>query len=165
MAKVATLLAEKYGLPPARAQLLRVAAPMHDVGKVATPDAILRKQGPLSPEERREMERHAEMGHEILSGSGSDLLRMAAEIALTHHERWDGAGYPQGLRGEEIPIEGRIVAVADVFDALLSDRSYRAALSAEEAVTIILEGKGTHFDPDLVDLLLENLEDALSLRD
>jgi HD-GYP domain-containing protein (c-di-GMP phosphodiesterase class II) len=145
-------------------ELLRAAAPMHDVGKVATSDAILRKEGPLSRGERLEMERHAEVGHEILAGSSSDLLRMAATIALTHHERWDGDGYPRGLRGEEIPIEGRIAAVADVFDALLSDRSYRAALSPQEALTIIAEGRGSHFDPAVVDLLMENAEEALCLR-
>lgn len=165
MAKVATLLGEKYGLSEARTVLLRAAAPMHDIGKVATPDAILRKEGPLTPEERREMQRHAEVGHEILAGSSSDLLKMAAAIALTHHERWDGGGYPRGLRAEEIPIEGRIVTVADVFDALLSDRSYRPALSPADALTIIEEGRGSHFDPALVDLLMDNVDAALGMRD
>jgi PAS domain S-box-containing protein len=164
MAKVATLLAERYGLSTERTLLLRAAAPMHDVGKVATPDAILRKQGPLTVPERAEMERHAEVGHRILADSTSDLLQMAAMIALTHHERWDGSGYPRGLRGKEIPVEGRIVAVADVFDALLSDRSYRAALPLDETLAIIEEGRGRHFDPALVDLLVDNVEEALSLR-
>ena len=144
--------------------LLRTAAPMHDVGKVATPDEILRKQGPLTPEELEEMQRHTTIGHQILSGSDSVLLQMAAEVALTHHERWDGSGYPNGLKGTEIPIEGRIVAVADAFDAMLSDRSYRPALTVAEAMKTIAAESGTHFDPEIVDVLLENHEEALSLR-
>jgi putative two-component system response regulator len=118
----------------------------------------------LSPQERAEMQRHAEIGHHILDGSESDLLQMAARIALTHHEWFDGSGYPRGLEGEEIPIEGRIVAVADVFDALLSDRPYRPAMSLEEAVEVIREGRGTQFDPEVVDVLLEGIDDALELR-
>ena len=164
MARLAALLGERHGLPGPFTRLLRSAAPMHDVGKVATPDAILTKPGPLTAEERREMERHTEVGHEILAGSDSDLLRLAASIALTHHERWDGSGYPRGLRAEEIPIEGRIVAVADVFDALTSDRSYRPAFSVEKAMTMISEGRGSHFDPDLVDLLVDNLDAVVSLN-
>jgi HD-GYP domain-containing protein (c-di-GMP phosphodiesterase class II) len=137
---------------------------MHDIGKVATPDGVLQKPGRLTPEERKVMELHTTVGYQILEGSSSELLQMAATIALTHHERWDGDGYPQGLSGEEIPIEGRIVAVADVFDALLSDRCYRPAMSVEEAVTIMREGRGTHFDPEVADILLGHLEEALSLR-
>ncbi len=110
---------------------------MHDVGKIGTPDGILRKPGPLTPEERTVMKRHTTFGHHILAGSKSELLQLGAVIALTHHERRDGKGYPQGLAGEEIPIEGRIAAVADVFDALLSDRPYRTALSWEESVAIM----------------------------
>jgi putative two-component system response regulator len=110
------------------------------------------------------MERHTEVGYEILAGSNSELLRMAARIALTHHERWDGKGYPRGLGEEEIPIEGRIVAVADVFDALLSDRPYRAAMSIEEAAAAIREGRGSQFDPAVVDALLGCLDEAVALR-
>jgi putative two-component system response regulator len=110
------------------------------------------------------MEQHTSVGHQILPGSASDLLQLAAEIALTHHERWDGRGYPQGLRGEQIPLEGRIVAVADVFDALLSDRCYRAAMTLSEALRLMKEGRGTHFDPQIVDLLLSHLEQVLSTR-
>lgn len=164
MAAVAAFLASQLGLDPDRVLLLRTAAPMHDVGKVATPDGVLRKQGPLTPAERVEMERHTTVGYEILADSESELLQLAATIALTHHERWDGAGYPRGLAGEEIPIEGRITAVADVFDALLSDRCYRAALSVNDAVEVLQEGRGTHFDPQVVDALLGHLDEALSLR-
>ncbi len=164
MASIAAFLAGQVGLDRARVQLLRTAAPMHDVGKVATPDGVLRKRGPLTPAERKEMERHTTVGYEILADSESELLQLAATIALTHHERFDGAGYPRGLAGEQIPIAGRITAVADVFDALLSDRCYRSALSVDEAVAVIKEGRGTHFDPRIVDALLDHLEEALSLR-
>lgn len=164
MAMIAAFLAGKVGLDGDRVLLLRTAAPMHDVGKVATPDGVLQKAGPLTPEEREEMERHTTIGHQILADSESELLQLAATVALTHHERWDGSGYPQGLAGEEIPIEGRITAVADVFDALLSDRCYRSALSVEDAIEVMEEGRGTHFDPQVVDALLDNLEEALSLR-
>jgi putative two-component system response regulator len=164
MARIAFNLASQVGLGDEQILLLRAAAPMHDVGKIAIPVEILRKPGALTPEERAEMERHTEVGYEILAGSESELLQMAARIALTHHEWFDGSGYPRGLAGEEIPIEGRIVAVADVFDALLSDRPYRRALDLEEAIEVIREGRGTHFDPELIDCLLEHLDDALSLR-
>ncbi|HYG96689.1 MAG TPA: HD domain-containing phosphohydrolase, partial [Solirubrobacterales bacterium] len=164
MARIASYLASQLGLDDEQILLLRAAAPMHDVGKIATSKEILRKPGPLTPEEREEMQRHAEVGHQILSGSESELLQMAARIALTHHECFDGSGYPRGLQGEEIPIEGRIVAVADVFDALLSDRPYRPAMSLDEAVEVIREGRETHFDPEVVDALLEHLEDMLELR-
>ena len=110
------------------------------------------------------MERHTEVGHRILSDSESELLQMAARIALTHHERFDGGGYPQGLEGEEIPIEGRIVAVADVFDALLSDRPYRPALGVDEAIEVIRDGRGTQFDPEVADALLEHSNAVVELR-
>ena len=164
MASTAAFLGSMVGLDAERVSLLRTAAPMHDVGKVATPDEILRKEGPLTSAERTEMQRHTTVGHEILSGSESELLQLAASIALTHHERWDGSGYPLGLKGEEIPLEGRIVAVADVLDAVLSDRCYRAALPAEEAFKVIEDGRDSHFDPEIVDMLLEHREEALSLR-
>jgi len=162
--KVAAFLAAGLGLGADRARLLRVAAPMHDVGKIATPDEILRKPGPLTPSERTEMQRHTLVGHEILANSKSELLRLAARIALTHHERYDGSGYPRGLTAEEIPIEGRITAVADVFDALLSDRCYRLAMSVVETVKIIEQGRGTQFDPQIVDVLIDGLPKVLRLR-
>ncbi len=164
MAEIASFLGREYGLDEDRVELLRAAAPMHDVGKIGTPEEILVKPGALTPEEREEMQRHTQTGHDLLALSESELLRLAAVIALTHHEHFDGSGYPQGLAGEEIPIEGRLVAVADVFDALLSDRSYRPAMSVAEAVEVIKEGRGSHFDPQIADALLEHLEEALSLR-
>lgn len=165
MGRVAAFLGARLGLDAERVQLLRVAAPMHDVGKIATPSEILRKPGPLTPEEREEVKRHTTVGHEILANSESELLDLAATIALTHHERYDGGGYPRGLAGEEIPLEGRIAAVADVLDALLSDRHYRPALSVEEAVEVIREGRSSQFDPQIVDILLEHLDEVLSVRD
>ncbi len=139
-------------------ELLRVAAPMRDVGKVGIADRILLKPGDLTEEERGEMKRHTEIGHDLLCGSNSELLAMAASIALTHHERFDGAGYPRRLAGEEIPIEGRIVAVADVFDALIRDRAYRPAFPLEEAVETMKRGRGTQFDPEVLEALLENVD-------
>jgi PAS domain S-box-containing protein len=165
MADVASFLGEQLGLDADRVHLLQLAAPMHDVGKIATPSEILRKSGPLTPAEHEEMRRHTTVGYEILANSESELLRLAASIALTHHECYDGSGYPRGLAGEEIPLEGRITAVADVFDALLSDRSYRPAMTKSETVEIIEAGRGNKFDPQIVDLLLQHLDQALSLRE
>jgi response regulator RpfG family c-di-GMP phosphodiesterase len=164
MADIAAFLGAGLGLDASRVELLRAAAPMHDVGKIGTPDEILRKPGPLSPQERSVMEHHTVVGHEILADSKSELLRLAATIALTHHERYDGQGYPQGLRGPSIPLEGRITAVADVFDALLSDRVYRPALPVAEAIALIKAGRGAQFDPELVDLLLDHIDQALAVR-
>ncbi len=164
MASIAGFLGRQLGLDSEQVLLLRAAAPMHDVGKIATPDEILHKEGPLTPDEREVMEHHTNIGHQILADSESALLQMAARVALTHHERWDGSGYPRGLRGKEIPLEGRIVAVADVFDALLSDRPYRPAMSIGDAIEIIERGRGTHFDPDITDVFLEHLDEALTVR-
>jgi HD-GYP domain-containing protein (c-di-GMP phosphodiesterase class II) len=164
MGAIAAFLGDRLGLDRARVLLLRTAAPMHDVGKIATPEDILQKPGPLTPQEREQMERHTILGHQILADSDSPLLRMGAIIAHTHHEHWDGSGYPQGLSGEEIPLEGRIVAVVDVFDALLSDRCYWPAISVDAVAATIREGRGTQFDPKVVDVLLDHLEEALALR-
>ncbi len=144
-------IATALGLPETQVQLLRLAAPLHDIGKIAVGDRILRKTGKLTDEERQLMETHAEVGRDLLGGSGSELLELAATIAWTHHERWDGSGYPRRLKGEEIPLEGRIVAVADVFDALSSDRPYRPRLSMDEARAWILEGSDSAFDPSVAD--------------
>ena len=151
------LLAEHIGMDAEFCERLSHAAPLHDVGKVAIPDAILLKPGPLTPEERAIVETHAEEGHRLVRGSSSSILDMAATIALSHQEKWDGSGYPRGLKGEAIPIEGRIVAVADVFDALTSDRVYRKAFSVEDAVQMMREQRGRHFDPVLLDAFMEVL--------
>ncbi len=155
--RFSVLLAEHIGMDAEFCERLRHAAPLHDVGKVAIPDAILLKPGPLTPEERAIVETHAEEGHRLVRGSSSSILDMAATIALSHQEKWDGSGYPRGLKGEAIPIEGRIVAVADVFDALTSDRVYRKAFSVEDAVQMMREQRGRHFDPVLLDAFMEVL--------
>lgn len=150
-------LARLAGLPQAEAELLRVAAPLHDLGKVGMPEAIRAKPGAYTPREREAMKAHAELGHRILAGSPRPELRAAAEIALTHHERWDGMGYPRGLAGEAIPLHGRIVGLVDTFDAMYSERAYRQAVSREHGLGIIRSQRACHFDPRLVDLLLDNL--------
>ena len=155
--RFSVLLAEHIGMDAEFCERLRHAAPLHDVGKVAIPDAILLKPGPLTPEERAIVETHAEEGHRLVRGSSSSILDMAATIALSHQEKWDGSGYPRGLKGEAIPIEGRIVAVADVFDALTSDRVYRRAFSVEDAIQMMREQRGRHFDPILLDAFMEVL--------
>ena len=155
--RFSTLLAEQIGMDPEFCEKLSHAAPLHDVGKVAIPDSILLKPGPLTPAERAIVETHAEEGHRLVRGSSSSILDMAATIALSHQEKWDGSGYPRGLVGEEIPIEGRIVAVADVFDALTSDRVYRKAFSVEDALKMMREERGHHFDPMVLDAFIEVL--------
>lgn len=155
--RFSVLLAEQIGMDAEFCERLKHAAPLHDVGKVAIPDAILLKPGPLTPEERAIVETHAEEGHRLVRGSSSSILDMAATIALSHQEKWDGTGYPRGLKGEAIPIEGRIVAVADVFDALTSDRVYRKAFPVDEAVQMMREQRGRHFDPVLLDAFMEVL--------
>ena len=135
------------------------------VGKIGVPDAVLLKPGPLNPEERSVMQRHTIIGHRMLSDSSSPLLQLGALIALTHHERWDGSGYPRGLAGEAIPAEGRLTAIADVFDALTNNRVYRSALEVEEAVELMLRGRGTHFDPRLLDLFISSIDDLPGVRD
>jgi excisionase family DNA binding protein len=144
---------------------LRVASRLHDVGMASVPGSVTSKPGPLTPDERREMEEHTELGCAMLSGAGVEPLETAAEIALTHHERWDGAGYPRGLAGEDIPVSGRIVAVADTFDALTTPRSYRPAGTVEEAVEILCAERGRQLDPELVDLFLEHLDEVVAILD
>jgi response regulator RpfG family c-di-GMP phosphodiesterase len=154
-------IARSVGLDTERCDLIERASPLHDVGKVAIPDTVLLKPGPLTPAERLIIETHAEIGHRLLDGSSdSSVLELAATIALTHHEHFDGGGYPRGLAGESIPIEGRIVAIADVFDALTSDRVYRPAMTTDQAVVIMRNGRGTHFDPVLLDPFLNDLHDT-----
>ena len=144
---------------------IREASSLHDVGKIGIPDRVLLKPGALSPSERSIMEEHAAIGHRILEGSESPLLRLAAEIALTHHEKIDGTGYPRGLAGDEIPLAGRIAGIADVFDALTSKRVYRAAFPVMQAVEMMREGEGSHFDPDLLAVFLDHLPEVLDIRE
>jgi HD domain len=155
--RFSALLAERLHMERDFSERLSHAAPLHDVGKVAIPDAILLKPGPLTPQERAIVETHTEEGHRLLRGSSSSILELAATIALSHHEKWDGSGYPRGLVGETIPIEGRIVAIADVFDALTSDRVYRKAFSLDEAIAIMASERGKHFDPMLLDAFFDVL--------
>jgi hypothetical protein len=156
--RFSTLLAETVGMSAEFCRRISHAAPLHDVGKVAIPDAILLKPGSLTPEERTIVETHAEEGHRLLRGSSSSILDMGATIALSHHERWDGGGYPRGLERDNIPIEGRIVAIADVFDALTSHRVYRDAFPVEKAVEMMLEESSRHFDPLLLQAFMELLD-------
>jgi putative two-component system response regulator len=155
MSRYCALLATHFDLDP---ELMRVASRLHDVGKIATPDSILLKPGPLTAAERAEMEAHAQIGYELLKGSSIELLDHAATIAWTHHERYDGTGYPRGLAGAEIPLAGRIAAVADAFDALTTYRVYRSALPLDEAVAVLRDERGRHFDPAVVDAFLGDLE-------
>lgn len=164
MAHFARLIARELGLPEEEQALLLHAAPMHDVGKVGTPDAILLKPGRLTPEEMAVMRQHAQIGHDILVGSASIYLQAAAEIALSHHERWDGGGYPRGLAGPAIPLHGRIVAVADVFDALTSARPYKPAWSLERAHEYLVQNAGSHFDPACVEAFLRVWPEAMQIR-
>ncbi|MFW6044426.1 MAG: HD domain-containing phosphohydrolase [Planctomycetota bacterium] len=155
------ILAEKCGIDTDKIEVVRYASYMHDVGKVGIPDDILLKPGKLEEKEWETMKTHTKLGQELLSGSSSEILQMGALIAEYHHERWDGSGYPHGLKGEDIPIEGRICTFADVFDALISDRPYRKALSVDKALNIMQEEKGTHFDPHLFDVFEANLDEIL----
>ena len=154
VSEVSALLARALGLPARQVSLIWRAAPLHDVGKIGIPDAILLKPGRLTPEEAEIMRSHTIIGGNILSEGRSDLVRIAHQIALTHHERWDGAGYPHGLGGDAIPIEGRIVALADVFDALTHGRPYKPAWPVEQAIAEIERQKHEQFDPRVVDAFL-----------
>jgi len=165
MSEYASVLARALGLDSAYAETIRLAAPMHDVGKIGIPDAILKKPGRLTPEEYEVMKQHTIKGGEILAGAQSELLQMAQQIALTHHERFDGDGYPHGLSGTDIPLEGRIVAVADVFDAILSQRCYKPAFALEKGLEVLEQGRGRHFDPDVVDAFFGMQDDVLRIRD
>jgi putative two-component system response regulator len=164
MSHYSRILGLAAGMSEHEADLLMNAAPMHDIGKIGIPDRILQKAGDLDENEWTIMQRHALIGAEILGNDDSALLQMARTIALTHHEKWDGSGYPQGLVGEEIPRVARIVAIADVFDALTSERPYKSAWSIEDATDALRAGAGTHFDPLLVELFLEQMDRLLEIR-
>ena len=163
MAHVTRLVAQEAGLGPEAVQLLFQTAPMHDVGKIGIPDSILLKPGPLTPDEMKVVRQHPQIGAEIIGKHDNELLSMARTIALTHHERWDGTGYPQGLQGEQIPLPGRIVAIADVFDALVSRRPYKEPVSAEQAIAIMVEERGKAFDPALIDAFLAQRHEILRI--
>lgn len=163
MSEYSKILALAYGLPEAHADFIRQAAPMHDVGKIGIPDAILLKPGKLDKEEFAIMQQHTTIGARILANSDSPLIQLAHMLALEHHEKFDGKGYPNGLQGEEISIESRIVAVADVFDALTSRRPYKEAWPVEKAFALIEAEAGKHFDPDLAQLFLEEKEKILAV--
>lgn len=164
MSQCCAMLAREYGWSESQVDLILNASPMHDVGKIGIPDAILLKPGKLEPHEWDIMRAHTTIGASMLEGDDSSLMRMARDIALTHHEKWDGSGYPNGLVGEDIPMAGRIAALADVFDALTSDRPYKKAWSSEAAMDFVRENSGRHFDPDLVTLLEANLPEVLAIR-
>lgn len=165
MSHYAHILALAYGLTPHDAENLLHAAPMHDIGKIGIPDNILLKPGRLTDEEYAIMQTHPEIGAQIIGECSSDLFIMAKTVALYHHEKWDGSGYPFGLRGEQIPLEARIVAVADVFDALTSARPYKPAWSLEKTLEHMQQQKGLHFEPKLIDLLIEKLPDILAIKE
>ncbi len=164
MANYSRLIGGELGLSESEQDLILRAAPMHDVGKIAIPDYILLKPGRLTAEEMEIMKRHAEYGYELLRGSQSTLLDAAAVIAYSHHEKYDGSGYPLGLKGGDIPLHGRIVAVADVFDALTSDRPYKAAWPLDKALAFLREGAGGHFDPRCVEAFMARLDEVLVIR-
>lgn len=163
MARYAAALAAASGWPDDEVELLRLAAPMHDIGKIGIPDQILLKVGKLTPDEFDVMKQHTVIGATILAGSDIPLIQMACEVALCHHERWDGTGYPHGLSGEEIPEAARIVALADVYDALTTDRIYRPAFSEDEALSMITDSKG-QFDPRLLACFCANIEAFREIR-
>jgi len=165
MSKSCQRLALAAGLGEEHAERILQASPMHDVGKIGIPDGILLKPGKLDPEEWEIMKTHAEIGADIMGDFDSPLMRMAGMIAFTHHEKYDGSGYPNGIKGNGIPIEGRIAAICDVFDALTSERPYKEAWSVERAVDLINEESGKHFDPELVRLFNEILPDVLTIRE
>ena len=165
MSRYCQLIARRIGLDEATCELLRIASPMHDVGKLGIPDRILLKPGKLTPDEFTIMKGHAEIGYRILVGSDATPLKMAATIAHTHHEKWDGNGYPRGLKGEDIPLYGRIAAIADVFDALTSARPYKPAWPLDDALQLMRTNRGTHFDPTLIDVFFAALPEVLEIRE
>jgi len=164
MSHYSRILGLAAGMSERDAEVLMNAAPMHDIGKIGIPDHILQKSSQLDADEWEVMKRHTTIGAEIIGMDDSELLKMARTIALTHHERWDGTGYPHGMAGDEIPRVGRIVAIADVFDALTSRRPYKDAWSIEDATAAMRADSGTHFDPHLLDLFLAELDRLLEIR-
>jgi putative two-component system response regulator len=158
IADYSTEIAKGLNLPEKDIYYLRYASAMHDIGKLVIPDAILKKESGLTPDEREVIKKHAFLGSDIFKGTHSPLLKVSGIISLTHHERFDGTGYPQGLKGKQIPLFGRIVALADVFDALTSERPYKEAYDFDEAIEIIKGQSGAHFDPDIVSAFLKRIK-------
>lgn len=165
MSHYCALIADRIGMDADRCEQIRVASALHDVGKIGVPDHILLKPGRLDADERLIMQRHCEIGHRILSGSPAPMLNLACTIALTHHERIDGGGYPRGLAGEAIPLEGRIAAIADVFDAITTNKVYRPAVSMSKAIEIMKDERGRHFDPNLLDAFLAEKGRILGIKE
>ena len=165
VAEYSRILAIKSGLSEHEAELIKMASPMHDIGKVAIPDAILKKPGKLTDEEFEVMKSHCNIGYNLLKNSSRSILKTAAVLAYQHHEKWNGKGYPLGAKGNEIHIYGRITAIADVFDALGSDRYYKKAWELDRILNLFKEERGEHFDPNLVDVLLSNFADIVNIRD
>jgi HD-GYP domain-containing protein (c-di-GMP phosphodiesterase class II) len=157
MSRYSAILAEEIGMPHKWVQNILLASPMHDIGKLGVPDAVLKKPGKLDDAEWKEIQKHPMYGADILKNSDNELIQMSERVARSHHEKWDGSGYPLGLKGEDIPMEGRVVAVADVFDALTSRRCYKPAFSMQDTLSIIKESSGKHFDPKIVDALFKCL--------
>lgn len=164
MSRFSAMLARKINLTPGEVESILYASPMHDIGKIGTPEEILLKPGKLSGDEWLEMKQHTLFGAQILENSSSELLHMGEIIAVSHHERWDGGGYPHGLAGEEIPLWGRICTIADVFDALASERPYKKAFSNEEALKILKEGSGKQFDRQLVNIFTDNMSEVIEIQ-
>lgn len=162
---LAQLMAQLIGRSECEAHMIRIAAPMHDIGKIAIPDAVLKKPGGYTPEERGIMNGHTLAGAEILGQSDIPLFQMAADVALTHHECWDGGGYPHQLRGTQIPWSGRVVALIDFFDALTMDRVYRKAFSDEQALNMMNAQRAKKFDTEMLDIFMDNVDKFIHLRD
>ncbi len=159
------LLAKHYGLPESECETIKLASTMHDIGKLFIPDDILHKNGKLTEEEFDVMKKHSQYGEKILQNSKRELFRVSSIIAATHHEKYDGSGYPQGLKAKDIPIEGRIVAVTDVFDALAHERSYKPAWPMDKIISYFENQQGIHFDPELVWLFFNNIEEFLGIKE
>ena len=164
ISKYCEVLAKGFGFSEADTWLLSKASPLHDIGKIGIPDSILLKPARLTAEEFEIMKKHAEIGGEILKNASSKVLQVAEMVAMTHHEKWDGSGYPNGLMGENIPIMGRITALADVFDALTMKRCYKPAFSIEDSAHIILEGRGKHFDPKIVEIFCDRMKEFTTIH-
>jgi putative two-component system response regulator len=165
MSRYAEAVARQMGLDATIVETILYASPMHDVGKIGIPDRILLKPGKLDPDEWEIMKQHATIGTRILEGPDAEFIKLARVIALTHHEKWNGSGYPGGLKGSDIPLAGRITAIADVFDALTSKRPYKEPFSLDKSFSIIKEEWGKHFDPDVVDAFLEIENEIVSIKD